>query len=297
MAPPPPSKRSTILTLFLPRRHYLITPLLIAANVLVFIIMVASGVSVIEPSTTDLLNWGGNLRALTLDGQWWRLFTCMFLHGGIIHLAFNMYALLYIGILLEPRLGSFRFGFGYLCTGIVSSMASAFWHEATVSVGASGAIFGLYGIFLALLTTNYIEKAVRGPLLSVAACYGLYHSTSMDFLTFRRKMEDFSRNENRALAVYKLPDTTSNQAFLAAIQDSGIASWNENLRLLAGVRKLKLPDEYKKRTQLLIDYCNARLDAYQYWYRRSSGAATGQDSSGYYNEKVTNIITATKKEE
>jgi rhomboid protease GluP len=92
-----------------------------------------------------------------------------------VHLVFNIFALAYIGILLEKRLGKFNFIFTYLIAGIVAS-ATSMWHSGYVaSVGASGAIFGIYGIFLALLTTNYIEKAVRKALFSSIAVFIMYN--------------------------------------------------------------------------------------------------------------------------
>ncbi|WP_431215098.1 rhomboid family intramembrane serine protease [Puia sp. P3] len=75
-----------------------------------------------------------------------------------MHLLANMYGLLFVGIFLEPRLGKIRFAMVYLITGILASIASLWWHAATVSVGASGAIFGLYGAFLALLLMKVFPK-------------------------------------------------------------------------------------------------------------------------------------------
>ena len=128
--------------------------------------MAISGVSLIEPDSQDLLNWGANLRGATLSGQWWRLFTNTFIHIGFLHLLLNMYALLYIGVLLEPYLGKLKFATAYLFTGIIASLTSCYWHPVTISAGASGAIFGMYGVFLAMLTTNFIPKALRKPLLT-----------------------------------------------------------------------------------------------------------------------------------
>ncbi|KAF2081827.1 rhomboid family intramembrane serine protease [Flavobacterium sharifuzzamanii] len=102
----------------------------------------------------DLLNWGGNFRPFTINGQWWRLLTNIFLHGGLIHLVSNMFGLLFIGLFIEPVLGKTKYLVVYLITGILASCASIWWHEATVSIGASGAIFGLYGLFLSLLLRN-----------------------------------------------------------------------------------------------------------------------------------------------
>ena len=77
-----------------------------------------------------------------------------------------MYALIYIGLILEPYLGKARFFSAYILSGIAGSVASLHWNELTVSAGASGAIFGMYGVFLALLTTNLIEKSARKAILT-----------------------------------------------------------------------------------------------------------------------------------
>lgn len=164
--PAPPRKRETIFTVFDPKGKHLITAILIGLNVLVFIAMVISGINPLEPTSENLLRWGANFRPATLDGEWWRLLTCCFLHIGIFHLLINMYALLYIGIMLEPLLGRTRYLVAYLLTGLLSSLASLAWNAYTVSAGASGAIFGVYGLFLALLTLPHlIHPDVRKPLL------------------------------------------------------------------------------------------------------------------------------------
>ena len=166
-------KSKGILSLLIPVKGYFVTPLIIDLNILVFLLMIVSGVNILLPDTESLLNWGANFRPYTLEGQSWRLLTNCFLHIGILHLLFNMYALLYIGLLLEPRLGSGRFGIAYLVTGLLASITSLYWHPMTVSAGASGAIFGMYGVFLAMLTTNLIDKSVRKPLfVSIAIFVG-----------------------------------------------------------------------------------------------------------------------------
>jgi len=119
------------------------------------------------------LNWGANFRPLTTEGQWWRLLTSTFLHGGLMHLLANMYGLLFVGIFLEPLLGRTKYLIAYLLTGILASVASLWWYDATVSVGASGAIFGLYGIFLALLLTKVFHPDfAKSFLLSTAIFVG-----------------------------------------------------------------------------------------------------------------------------
>lgn len=140
-----------ILEFFIPKKGFFVTPIIIELNLLIYMAMVISGLGLVSFKGSDLLNWGANFRPLTTDGQWWRLLTSTFLHGGLMHILANMYGLIFVGIFLEPLLGAKKYAFVYLLTGILASVASIWWYDATVSVGASGAIFGLYGFFLACL--------------------------------------------------------------------------------------------------------------------------------------------------
>jgi rhomboid protease GluP len=166
---------NSLLSVFKPTTGYFITPLLVIANIMIFVLMAIKGVGIVMPETKDLLNWGADFGPYTLNGQWWRLLSSAFLHGGIMHLLFNMYALVYIGLLLEPHLGKLRFITAYILTALTASMTSLWWHPETVSVGASGAIFGMYGVFLAMLTTNLIEKSTRKALLTSIAVFVGYN--------------------------------------------------------------------------------------------------------------------------
>ncbi len=160
-------KFSSFSSIFIPQKGYFITPLLLLINLLIFILMAIFGVNILEPEIEQLLFWGANYRPTTLSsGGWWRLISNFFIHIGIFHLLFNMYALIYIGALLEPQLGKARFLCAYLLAGLLGSVASIYWNYLTVSAGASGAIFGLYGVFIALLTTNLIEPNSRKHLLT-----------------------------------------------------------------------------------------------------------------------------------
>ncbi len=168
-------KNSRFISLFIPRQEYFITPILIILNVLVFIVMVAGGANFIAPDGETIYAWGGNYGPGTLNGQWWRLITCVFVHIGFLHLIMNMYALMYIGLYLEPLMGRWKFLIAYLLTGITASLMSTYIHPDIVSAGASGAIFGLYGIFLAMLTTNLIDKASRKAILPSIAIFVGYN--------------------------------------------------------------------------------------------------------------------------
>jgi len=103
----------------------------------------------------QLVAWGSNHASDTLKGQWWRLFTSLFLHGSLMHLAFNMFALWQVGRLVERIFGSLRFAGLYVLAGLAGSLASVFWGVLTNhnvnSVGASGAIFGIIGGLLAFI--------------------------------------------------------------------------------------------------------------------------------------------------
>jgi rhomboid protease GluP len=154
-----------ILSFFLPSKGHVVTPLLVNLNILVFMLMVISGVSISDPDTASLIRWGANFKPLTLGAEPWRLLSSVFVHAGFVHLGMNMGALLFIGMVLEPIMGKTRLLAAYLLTGLAASLTSLAWHAISVSVGASGAIFGLYGVFIALLTTNMIERNLRRFLL------------------------------------------------------------------------------------------------------------------------------------
>src|ERR1041384_2138613 len=100
-----------------------VTISLIAINALVFAIMVARGVSPISPTPQHVLAFGGDFGPLTLNGQWWRLVTSMFVHFGIIHLGLNMWCLWNVGRAAEVFLGSFSYLLAYFASGIFGSIA------------------------------------------------------------------------------------------------------------------------------------------------------------------------------
>ena len=135
------------------------TGVLVALNVAVWLLQVASGVSPGDASSRALIAWGGDVPIFTLTGDTWRLLTAMFLHGGIVHLALNMYVLWFTAPLVEYEFGTARMLAIYLGGGLLASCASVFWAEMragpgdpvallTVSVGASGAVMALFGSLL-----------------------------------------------------------------------------------------------------------------------------------------------------
>ena len=130
---------------------------LILICILIFILMYILGNG--SEDTYTLLKFGANLDALTKNGQYYRLFTSMFLHIGIIHLLCNMYSLYIIGREVEIVFTKKKYLIIYLLSGIAGSILSLAFNHNTVCAGASGAIFGLLG---ALLYFGYYYRVYLG---------------------------------------------------------------------------------------------------------------------------------------
>jgi len=146
------------------------TYLLIAINTVVFIAMAMQARTVFFSDSQLLLRWGANSGALTSGGQWWRLLTSCFVHGGLVHIALNMWCLYNLGWLAELLFGRRRFTLLYLLCGIGGSLGSICWRGNGLSVGASGAIFGLAGALLPamMLHSNpQLRAALKGQLSSI----------------------------------------------------------------------------------------------------------------------------------
>jgi rhomboid protease GluP len=156
-APPLPSSPAPAsIRLAVPAHRVWVTWLLIAINVAVLILMEMNGGSV---RTSTLIAFGAKVNTLINAGQVWRLFTSMFLHIGLIHLAVNCFSLYNIGTLLERFIGSLRFVVLYVLAGLCGGLASYWFSPRSISAGASGAIFGLLG---ALAVFFYLHRALFG---------------------------------------------------------------------------------------------------------------------------------------
>lgn len=151
---------------------------IIAANILVFIIccILSSRIVkfpdwIMEFPEYILLLMGAKFNSLIDAGQYYRLITPMFLHAGLIHIALNMYALYCIGPLAEKVYGRINYVGIYFFSGIISSLASYIFSPSSLSVGASGAIFGLFGAILifALRERDRIGKNLMLNMIFVIA--------------------------------------------------------------------------------------------------------------------------------
>jgi rhomboid protease GluP len=164
----------------IPQDPHFATSIILDINILVFIIMVVSGIHIISPTGTELLEWGANRRQETTHGDWWRLVSSMFVHGGVMHLFLNIYGLVIAAIFVEPIFGRTKYLMLYLISGLCGSISSIWWYSNTISVGASGAIFGLYGAILGLLLTKAFPKDGKkgilllvGPYVAINLLFGL----------------------------------------------------------------------------------------------------------------------------
>ncbi|HSY36016.1 MAG TPA: rhomboid family intramembrane serine protease [Acidobacteriaceae bacterium] len=160
------------------RSPYTITVALIVINVLVFLAMVANGVSLTQPTTRDVLNWGGDFGPATVAAhQWWRLLTSCFVHFGIIHIGMNMYVLYLIGPFIQTVFGRMRYLLIYFIAGLAGSIVSVWVHPMAVGAGASGAIFGLYGAVFGflLIKRRSLNPAATKSIGKSAGIFILYN--------------------------------------------------------------------------------------------------------------------------
>lgn len=140
----------------------IITYFIIGICILLYFLMVIEEGN-FNLSTYVLLKFGANAGIFTKSGQYFRLFTCIFLHAGLIHIICNMYSLYVIGPQIESFYGKLKYLFIFLFSGICGSLLSlGLSLDNTVSVGASGAIFGLLG---SILYFGYHYRVYLGNVL------------------------------------------------------------------------------------------------------------------------------------
>jgi rhomboid protease GluP len=145
---------------------------LIAVNVFVWIFDLALGLSPTTPSSQELLVLGANYLPATMKEPW-RLLSSMFMHAGIVHLGFNMLTLIQFGPICDSYYGRRGMLLIYFLAGLAGGMTSLFFGAAvTVSVGASGAIFGLQGAILCAVATKG-RLLQPGAAIKIASIMGL----------------------------------------------------------------------------------------------------------------------------
>ena len=143
-------------------RWPVVTPLLIATNAAVFLAMANAPGAMAEPGT--LIAWGANYPPLTTNGEWSRWTSSLFVHAGVLHLVATIAGLATVGIVLERAIGSLAFAVAFLAAGVVASIVSIETAPTTaVTLGASGALFGVYGLMVATTVCGYL-RSPRMPL-------------------------------------------------------------------------------------------------------------------------------------
>jgi membrane associated rhomboid family serine protease len=136
---------------------------LIAVNVLAFLGSVLSGSGVAGGSIGHSLIVDGGLSRAGLDhGEVWRLVTSGFLHAGLFHLLFNMYALYILGSMLEPAIGSVRFALIYAVSLLAGSFGAVLLQKTGLTVGASGGVFGLMGAAFIIMRHRGVDPMQSG---------------------------------------------------------------------------------------------------------------------------------------
>jgi len=155
------SKKNKIADKIFSKKYPLITYIIIGINILLFAYTMFANYDVIYKY--------GMSNFFIKQGEYYRLFTCIFLHVGIFHLLFNMYALYVIGPQIESFFGKWKFLFIYLISGICGSLFSLAFNTEVISVGASGAIFGLLGsmLYFGYHYRTYLGNVIRSQIVPI----------------------------------------------------------------------------------------------------------------------------------
>ena len=142
------------------KKDPIITKILITINIVIFILQLVLGWDVVA-------NFGANYAPFVKSGKFYVLFTSMFIHGNLIHLLFNMYALYIIGPQVESFYGKIKYLAIYFGSGILGALLSDIFLQNSISVGASGAIFGLLSsiVYFGYHYRAYLDTVIRSQIM------------------------------------------------------------------------------------------------------------------------------------
>lgn len=159
-------KRNKIAEKIFSYKQPIVTYIIIAICIILFILMELSGGST---NSQVLLKYGANLDVLVKNGEYYRLFTCIFLHIGIMHLLCNVYSLYIIGREVENLFGKVKYIIIFILSGIFGSIMSLAFTHNTISAGASGAIFGLLGalLYFGMHYRTYLGEAIKRSIIPI----------------------------------------------------------------------------------------------------------------------------------
>ena len=156
--------------------RFKITYTIIAINLIFYTISMLYTGEIVDIPARALVDLGAIYGPLVvLGGDWWRLLTAMFLHGGMTHILMNMFSLYIIGRPVEINFSTMQYIGIYSITGILGGLTSIYFHPATVAIGASGAIFGIFGALAGyvLALKNDLGDSAKGILKDFAMIIGI----------------------------------------------------------------------------------------------------------------------------
>ena len=172
-----------------------VTPALVGLNVLVFVLLRIGNGALGAPET--LIPWGVSFGPRTTNGEWWRLVTTLFVHGSALHLLVDLVGLLAVGPVIERLVGPAAFAAVFAAAGLSSSAFGLVSSPTGFTLGASGAIFGVYGLMLAFAAGSIIDSSkprIPWPLvkyLAPAAALFAVYSLLTSAITIRPELAAF----------------------------------------------------------------------------------------------------------
>ena len=148
----------------------LVTGAIIFINLTAALFMSFSAGPLGDPDT--LLRWGANFGPLTTNGEWWRLASAVLLHAGFFHLLIHIVGLAQVGVVMERMIGHLAFATAYVAAGLLASLETLSSHPMAISAGSTGAVFGVYGLLIAALIWNVVQRASAEPVRPTPAGLG-----------------------------------------------------------------------------------------------------------------------------
>jgi rhomboid protease GluP len=164
----------------------IVTYAIVGLNAAVFLLMLIGPGSFSNPDT--LISWGASFAPRTTNGEWWRLVGSTFVHAGFFQVLVNMAALAAAGVILERLIGHVAFAVVYFAAGCFASLVNLSTYPMAIEFGASGAIYGVYGLLVAALIWGFVHRSAftiplrAAKVLGPAAAVFLLYSLSSDSL-------------------------------------------------------------------------------------------------------------------
>jgi rhomboid protease GluP len=176
-------------------RWALVTPAVVALNVIIFLFIQMD--AALSSNPNSVVAWGGNFGPHTTSGEWWRLVISVFVHGGMLHLIANTAGLFQLGLVVERLVGPLAFASVYLASGILANLAALSQDPLGLSAGASGAVFGIYGLLISTTVWTALDDSslkisrLTVKRLAPAAAIFVLYNVATDNLPFGAELAGF----------------------------------------------------------------------------------------------------------